>query len=85
LHSLADNSQVICVTHLPQVASQADQQLKVSKLSDGKSTRTQIKSLTAYERTEEIARMLGGTTITEATRNHALEMLNSGAKQSGKA
>ncbi len=85
VHSLADNSQVICVTHLPQVASQADQQLKVSKLSDGKTTRTQIKALTTDERVEEIARMLGGTTITDATRAHAKEMLNTGSRQSSKA
>ncbi|MDG1463020.1 MAG: DNA repair protein RecN [Gammaproteobacteria bacterium] len=85
LHSLADNSQVICVTHLPQVASQADHQLKVSKLSDGKTTRTQIKMLTTDERVEEIARMLGGNTITDATRAHACEMLDTGSQQSGKA
>jgi len=76
LHSLAAGSQVLCVTHLPQVASQADQQLKVSKLSDGKTTRTQIKALTTDERVEEIARMLGGATITAATRAHAAEMLH---------
>ncbi len=75
LHGLAGQAQVICVTHLPQVASQADNQLKVSKLSDGKTTRTQIKPLTADERIEEIARMLGGTKLTEATRAHAAEML----------
>jgi DNA repair protein RecN (Recombination protein N) len=77
LQRLADSAQVICVTHLPQVASQGDQQLKVSKLSDGKTTRTQIKSLTPDERIEEIARMLGGAKITAATRAHAAEMLKS--------
>jgi len=76
LHQLAGDAQVICVTHLPQVASQGDHQLRVSKLSDGKTTRTSIKALTADERIGEIARMLGGTTITDATRAHAEEMLN---------
>jgi len=79
LHSLACDSQVICVTHLPQVASQGDTQLKVSKLSDGKTTRTQIKALTPDERVEEIARMLGGAKITDATRAHAAEMLDTGS------
>lgn len=77
LHELAGSAQVICVTHLPQVASQGDQQLRVSKLSDGKTTRTSIKELTADERVEEIARMLGGATITDTTREHAKEMLGS--------
>ena len=75
LHELGQDAQVICVTHLPQVASQGDQQLRVSKLSDGKTTRTAIKPLTTDERVEEIARMLGGTSITDATRAHATEML----------
>jgi DNA repair protein RecN (Recombination protein N) len=82
LHSLATGSQVLCVTHLPQVASQADQQLKVSKLSDGKTTRTQIKALTTDERVEEIARMLGGAKITAATRAHAAEMLQARSQSS---
>ena len=83
LQRLADSAQVICVTHLPQVASQGDQQLKVSKLSDGKTTRTQIKSLTPDERIEEIARMLGGAKITAATRAHATEMLKSRFEKQG--
>jgi DNA repair protein RecN (Recombination protein N) len=82
LHTLANGSQVLCVTHLPQVASQADQQLKVSKLSDGKTTRTQIKALTTDERVEEIARMLGGAKITAATRAHAAEMLLARSQES---
>jgi len=77
LHALGTEAQVVCVTHLPQVASQGDQQLRVSKLTDGKTTRTTIKSLTPDERVEEIARMLGGRSITDATRAHASEMLGS--------
>jgi DNA repair protein RecN (Recombination protein N) len=75
LRKLADNNQVLCVTHLPQVASKGHQQLKVSKLSDGKITRTRVTRLTQNERVEELARMLGGIEITDRTRDHAEEML----------
>lgn len=75
LAALAQRVQVLCVTHLPQVASQADQQLRVAKLTDGRATRTQIKRLTPDERVEETARMLGGIEITSKAREHALEML----------
>jgi DNA repair protein RecN (Recombination protein N) len=75
LHDLGDQCQVLCVTHLPQVASQGDQHLRVSKISDGVATRTSVKGLTAPERVEEIARMLGGVKITQRTRAHAEEML----------
>jgi DNA repair protein RecN (Recombination protein N) len=64
------------VTHLPQVASQADQHVRVSKITDGVATRTTVKTLTDRERVEEIARMLGGIEITERTRAHAREMLS---------
>jgi len=77
LHALAGKGQVLCVTHLPQVASQSDHQLRVSKhVMDGK-TRTQIEVLGETARIEELARMLGGTTITDRTREHAREMLAS--------
>ncbi len=75
LAALATRVQVLCVTHLPQVASQANHQLRVAKLTDGHATRTQIKKLTADERIEETARMLGGIQITDKAREHALEML----------
>jgi len=75
LHALAGKGQVLCVTHLPQVASQSDHQLRVSKhVTDGK-TRTRIEALGEAARIEELARMLGGTTITDRTREHAREML----------
>ncbi|MDH5274334.1 MAG: DNA repair protein RecN [Gammaproteobacteria bacterium] len=75
LHALAGKGQVLCVTHLPQVASQSDHQLRVSKhVTDGK-TRTRIEVLDEAARVEELARMLGGTTITDRTRDHAREML----------
>jgi DNA repair protein RecN (Recombination protein N) len=75
LRDLSQQRQVLCVTHLPQVASQANQQMRVTKISDGKSTRTAVKGLTQPERVEEIARMLGGVEITARTRAVAAEML----------
>jgi DNA repair protein RecN (Recombination protein N) len=66
---------VLCVTHLAQVACLADHHLRVLKISDGKSTKTAINSLTVDERIEELARMLGGVRITKKTRDHAAEML----------
>jgi len=76
LRELGGHHQVLCVTHLPQVAAQAHRQLKVSKaLADGR-TRTGITSLGSDARTEEIARMLGGMEITEHSLQHAREMLD---------
>lgn len=75
LRMLAGNKQVLCVTHLPQVAAQGHQHFKVSKdISSGK-TRSKIEALNASERVSEIARMLGGQTITDATRTAAGEMI----------
>ena len=75
LRDLGERTQVLCVTHLAQVASQAHGQFRVTKLSDGKITRTAVKSLSEHERVDEIARMLGGIDITEQARAHAREML----------
>jgi DNA repair protein RecN (Recombination protein N) len=75
LRSLGERGQVLCVTHLPQVASQAHAQFQVSKQSDGKVTRTSLRGLTGKERIDEIARMLGGIDITDKARAHAREML----------
>ncbi len=80
LQELGENRQVLCVTHLPQVASLADQHIRVSKVSDGKSTRTGLQMLGYDERIEELARMLGGVEITRTTLDHATEML-AGARQ----
>jgi len=79
LRDLGERTQVLCVTHLPQVASQAHGQFRVTKLSDGKITRTTVKSLGEPERVDEIARMLGGIDITEQARAHAREMLANAA------
>ena len=75
LHALAASGQVLCVTHLPQVAAQADQQVRVRKQSSGGTTRTALEPLDGDARVEELARMLGGAQITARTREHAREML----------
>jgi DNA repair protein RecN (Recombination protein N) len=73
--AIAKNHQVLCVTHLAQVASQADHHVRVAKLTDGKTSRTTLAALGAEERVEELARMLGGVELTQAAREHAREML----------
>jgi DNA repair protein RecN (Recombination protein N) len=75
LRRLGGERQVLCVTHLAQVAAQAHGQLRVHKLSDGATTETRIDALDAANRIDEIARMLGGVDITEQTRAHAAEMI----------
>jgi len=82
LRRLGDRRQVLCVTHLPQVASQAHQHLRVHKLSDGKTTETRIDSLDEKARVDEVARMLGGVDITQQTRRHAREMIQRAQKAS---
>ena len=76
LSELGENRQVLCVTHLPQVASQADSHFRINKLSDGKSTKIHITPLNHDSRIEEVARMLGGIKVTKRTRDHAAEMLS---------
>jgi DNA repair protein RecN (Recombination protein N) len=85
LKALAALGQVLCVTHLPQVAAQADRQLRVSKVVAGGSTHTRIEALDEAARVEELARMLGGATITARTRDHALEMLAAARLSGGPA
>jgi DNA repair protein RecN (Recombination protein N) len=75
LRTLGERAQALCVTHLPQVASQAHAHVRVTKLTDGKTTRTALHKLTPDERVEEIARMLGGINVTDKAREHAAEML----------
>ena len=83
LNQVGGNRQVLCVTHLPQVASVADHHYRIHKMTDGKSTRTGIARLGNDERIEELARMLGGVAITKTTREHAAEMLASGSRGDG--
>jgi DNA repair protein RecN (Recombination protein N) len=75
LRALGVQRQVLCVTHLPQVAAQGHAHLLVSKHSNGDSTHTQIDLLDAAGRRDELARMLGGLEITRETRAHAKQML----------
>lgn len=77
LKRLGQDRQVLCVTHLPQVASQANQHFQVSKDSSNGKTQSQIDRLDSKQRVEEIARMLGGIEITATTRKHARELLAS--------
>ena len=81
LQELGASRQVLCVTHLPQVASLADRHFRISKVSDGKSTRTRLHVLDKDERVEELARMLGGVEITRKTLEHAAEMLAGAPKK----
>lgn len=75
LNQLGQHRQVLVITHLAQVAAQAQQHLQVSKSEQQGATLSRIRALDASERVEEVARMLGGLQITETTRNHAREML----------
>lgn len=76
LHALARRRQVLCVTHLPQVAACADVHFRVRKHGSEQSVRTDVARLEGEERVEEIARMLAGSEITGRTRAHAKELLN---------
>jgi DNA repair protein RecN (Recombination protein N) len=75
LRTLGRARQVVCVTHLPQVAAQAHHHLQIRKHTDGTRTYAEIRSLSAGERVDEIARMLGGREITKKTLAHAREMI----------
>ena len=81
LRALGAGRQVLCVTHLPQVAALAHQQMQVSKHSGKDTTHTRIRPLDGTERVDELARMLGGVKITRQTREHAREMMELGQKQ----
>ncbi|MBI2381896.1 MAG: DNA repair protein RecN [Gammaproteobacteria bacterium] len=75
LRHLGSEAQILCVTHQPQVAAQGHQHYRVAKSLVGEATETAIEILGQSERVQEIARMLGGLRITEATLEHAREML----------
>jgi DNA repair protein RecN (Recombination protein N) len=78
LRSLGENGQVLCVTHLPQVAAQCHQHLFVSKFTEKDATYSRIESLDDQGRISEVARMLGGVDMTEQTIAHAREMFVKG-------
>lgn len=75
LRQLGDKTQVMCVTHLPQVASKGHQQMFVSKATDGKTTETNMVPLDKEQRIAELARLLGDEKITKSSLNNAAEML----------
>lgn len=77
LRRLGKVSQVMCVTHLPQVAAQAHNQLFVTKFSDGNTTETQMLPLTKQDRIDELARLLAGDKVTESALANARELLES--------
>lgn len=83
LADLGETRQVLCVTHLPQVAARAAHHYRVSKVARAGRTVSQVDRLDAAARVEELARMLGGVSITAATRAHAAEMLAGGEAGGG--
>lgn len=76
MQMLGKHRQILAITHLAQVASHGHQHLNISKSTENDQTTTQVMELTQPQRIEELARMLGGQTITEQTRKHAEEILN---------
>jgi DNA repair protein RecN (Recombination protein N) len=75
LKSLARSNQVLCVTHLPQIATFGDHHYVIEKKESSGRTRTSIRAVTGEERTEEVARMLSGSKLTETSRKHAEQMI----------
>jgi DNA repair protein RecN (Recombination protein N) len=78
LRQLGHDRQVLCVTHLPQVAALGEHHWRVKKVSEKGMTTSNIDVLEPAERVDEIARMLGGVELTDTTRAHAREMLAAG-------
>ena len=77
IHEVAQHSQVLCITHLPQISAYADAHYRVHKEVVGKRTKSDIRLLSQTERLEEIARMLGGVTVTDQARAAAQELIRS--------
>ena len=75
LKQLARTNQVLCVTHLPQIATFGDHHYVIEKKEAGGRTRTSVRAVTGEERTEEVARMLSGAKLTETSRKHAEQMI----------
>ncbi|RME44045.1 MAG: DNA repair protein RecN [Deltaproteobacteria bacterium] len=83
LQALGRHYQILCITHLPQIAALADAHYRVAKRVVGERTHTSIRRLDEAERIEEIARMLGGVKITPLTRKHAQELIEKGKRGEG--
>jgi DNA repair protein RecN (Recombination protein N) len=79
LKELARTNQVLCVTHLPQIATFADHHYLIEKKESGGRTRTSVRNITGDERTEEVARMLSGAKVTESSLKHAEQMIKANA------
>jgi DNA repair protein RecN (Recombination protein N) len=79
LKSLSKSNQVLCVTHLPQIATFGDQHYVIEKKESAGRTKTSIRPVTGEERTEEVARMLSGAKLTETSRKHAEQMIKANA------
>jgi DNA repair protein RecN (Recombination protein N) len=79
LKALARSNQVLCVTHLPQIATFGDHHYVIEKKESGGRTRTSVRVVTGEERTEEVARMLSGAKLTETSRKHAEQMIKTNA------
>jgi DNA repair protein RecN (Recombination protein N) len=79
LKELARTNQVLCVTHLPQIATFADHHYLIEKKESGGRTRTTVRNITGAERTEEVARMLSGAKVTESSLKHAEQMIKANA------
>jgi len=79
LKGLSRANQVLCVTHLPQIATFADHHYLIEKKTSADRTRTSVRLITGEERTEEVARMLSGAKLTETSRKHAEQMLKTNA------
>jgi DNA repair protein RecN (Recombination protein N) len=85
LQELGDQFQVLCITHLPQIAARASTQFLIDKSVKGSRTVTRVTRLDAAARTEELARMIGGAGVTDAVRASARDLLAGGAKGKQKA
>jgi DNA repair protein RecN (Recombination protein N) len=75
IYKVAMNSQVLCISHLPQVAAMADTHLYIAKKIKGGRTKTSVTPLTESDKVHEIGRMISGVEITDLTRQHAEELL----------
>jgi DNA repair protein RecN (Recombination protein N) len=85
LRALGSTFQVLCITHLPQIASYADSHFLIEKHVDRGRTRTTVRRLTNGARVDEVARMLGGEAITDHLQRSAREMLAGRAKAKGES
>jgi DNA repair protein RecN (Recombination protein N) len=79
LKELSRTSQVLCVTHLPQIATFADHHYRIEKKESAGRTKTTVRNITGDERTEEVARMLSGAKVTESSLKHAEQMIKTNA------